>query len=104
MKHKIEFYNCKKDIPLSLNLLVDDKYQISYEKIDVGKIMFNFNSHMEKELADEIMNDICDILVRQSYDHGVRWVILNKEHTVDELFFGTQFHNYTVEYRIRDAG
>lgn len=101
---KIEFYIPNDEfIPSTLRLKVDDEIDVYYEKLqtDFGyKFTFFKFQQCSSEFATEIVNQIVDRMVSQSYDHGSQW----REIGIRQIFESDYELSITVFFRVRDAG
>lgn len=101
---KIEFYIPNDEfIPSTLRLKVDDEIDVYYEKLktDFGyKFTFFKLQQCSRELATEIVNQIVERMVSQSYDHGSQW----REIGIRQIFESDYELSITVFFRVRDAG
>lgn len=100
MKHKIEFYKFE-EIPTGLRLLVDDEIHISYMKVGL-QFAFEFSTPCSMELAEEIIDEVIQIIERQSFDHWSQYRLTNKE-MVEERLGDIIYPAARVEFRIRDS-
>ena len=101
---KIEFYIPSDEfIPSTLRLKVDDEIDVYYEKLqtDFGYrfTFLKFQQGVSRETATEIVNQIVDRMVSQSYDHGSQW----REIGIREIFENDYELSITVFFRVRDA-
>ena len=100
---KIEFYIPNDEfIPSTLRLKVDDVIDVYYEKLqtDFGyKFTFFKFQQCSREFTTEIVNQIVDRMVSQSYDHGSQW----REIGIREIFENDYELSITVFFRVRDA-
>lgn len=101
---KIEFYIPNDEfIPSTLRLKVDDVIDVYYEKLktDFGyKFTFFKFQQCSRELTTEIVNQIVERMVSQSYDHGSQW----REIGIRQIFESDYELSITVFFRVRDAG
>lgn len=67
---KIEFYNTQKELPTVLAVRADDETTVYYEPIGNGMFSFEMWNDVPEDKAKEIVEAICEIFVRQSYNHG----------------------------------
>ena len=106
---KIEFYKPKDEvIPTSLNLKINDKYQVLYKRVP-NEFAYEFEifgmPQNNKEFPDEIIDNIVKRMISQSYDHGSSWRETSREFIEEFPYYsGVSFYKYKVSFRVRDAG
>lgn len=99
---KIKFYIPKyQTIPTKLRVKVDGSIDVYYDRVDGGwKFDFFKSQGVNLEMAETITDEIVQLMINQSYDHGAQL----RECSVREIVNDEFELSITVFFRMRDAG
>lgn len=107
--NNISFYIPESEtIPTKLRLLVekeDDKdITISYKRLE-NEFGYEFEVYDTLSVveADQIINQVVQMMCNQSFDHGSEWRMKSIERIKSDINFAYSYVGYIVKFRIKDS-